>query len=255
MTSVRGVAAVVCLLLTVARASAQTTDTITIRGHRLTLHLYGTFGNRPVVVSSGDGGWVHLGPHVAEVLAARGYFVVGIDVKAYLESFTTTRSSLRPEEEPGDYRVLAEYAARGSTQKPVLIGVSEGAGLSLLAATDPATKSMIAGIIGLGLPDINELGWRWRDAVIYVTHAVPKEPTFSATALADRVTPLPLGAIHSTHDEFVPLTQVQALITRASEPKKLWIVEASNHRFSDNLTGFDKTLLESMAWVDEHRPR
>ena len=42
----------------------------------------------PVIVSSGDGGWIHLGPHVAEILAARGYFVVGFDVKAYLESFT-----------------------------------------------------------------------------------------------------------------------------------------------------------------------
>ena len=43
----------------------------------------------PVIVSSGDGGWIHLGPHVAEVLAAKGFFVVGFDVKAYLESFTS----------------------------------------------------------------------------------------------------------------------------------------------------------------------
>jgi type IV secretory pathway VirJ component len=28
-------------------------------------------------VSSGDGGWIHLAPHVAEVLAAKGFFVVG----------------------------------------------------------------------------------------------------------------------------------------------------------------------------------
>jgi type IV secretory pathway VirJ component len=42
-----------------------------------------------VVISSGDGGWLHLGPHVAEVLAASGYFVVGFDVKAYLSGFTS----------------------------------------------------------------------------------------------------------------------------------------------------------------------
>ena len=94
----------------------------------------------PVIVSSGDGGWIHLGPHVADVLAANGFFVVGFDVKAYLESFTSGNVTLRPADEPRDYKVLADFAARGATQKPILIGVSEGAGLSVLAATDPQTR-------------------------------------------------------------------------------------------------------------------
>ena len=83
---------------------------------------------------------MHLGPHVAETLAAKGFFVVGFDVKAYLASFTSGGATLRPEDEPGDYRVLADFAARARHAKPVLIGVSEGAGLSVLAATDPDTR-------------------------------------------------------------------------------------------------------------------
>ena len=108
--------------------------------------------------------------------------------------------------------MLADFAARGSTQKPILIGVSEGAGLSVLAATDPQTKRSIAGVIGLGLPDLNELGWRWKDSLIYVTHGVPKEPTFSTAAIVGRVSPTPLGAIHSTQDEFVALSAVQKVL-------------------------------------------
>ena len=42
------------------------------------------------------------------------------------------------------------------------MGVSEGAGLSVLAATDPLTKTETLGVVGLGLPDLNELGWRWK---------------------------------------------------------------------------------------------
>jgi hypothetical protein len=38
---------------------------------------------------------MHLGVHVAEVLAAHGYFVVGFDAKAYLRSFTDGRSTLQ----------------------------------------------------------------------------------------------------------------------------------------------------------------
>ena len=65
------------------------TQTVSIRGRDQALHLYGTRGGRPVIVSSGDGGWIHLAPHVAHVLSENGFFVVGFDAKAYLESFTS----------------------------------------------------------------------------------------------------------------------------------------------------------------------
>jgi pimeloyl-ACP methyl ester carboxylesterase len=233
-------------------SSFQSTESLTIRGKSQTLRLFGQRGNAPVIVSSGDGGWIHLGPHVADVLASHGFFVVGVDVKAYLESFTSGSSTLRPEDEPRDYSAFATFAAKGALQKPILIGVSEGAGLSVLAATDPATKTAIAGVIGLGLPNLNELGWRWRDSLIYLTHGVPKEPTFSTQAIVDRVAPTPLAAIHSTQDEFVPLAEVQRVIEHANEPKRLWVITASDHRFSDNLGEFDQRLLEAVAWVRSH---
>ena len=208
-----------------------------------------------MIVSSGDGGWIHLGPHAAEFLAAHGFFVIGFDVKVYLSSFTSPQSTLHPEEEPADYRVLTAFATKATGRKPILIGVSEGAGLSVLAATDPETKAEISGVIGLGLPDLNELGWRWKDMLIYLTHRAPNEPSFSAAAIVDRVAPLPLAAIHSTHDEFVPVAEVERVLKAANEPKRLWIVNATNHRFSDNLDEFDRQLLDAIAWVKAHTSR
>ncbi len=231
-------------------------DSIVIRGHSQTIHVYGTRGaGAPIVVSSGDGGWVHLAPHVAELLAEKGYFVVGFDAKAYLESFTSGTATLRQQDEPGDYRVLAGYAARGSMEKPILIGVSEGAGLSVLAATDPETKPLIGGVIGLGLPDMNELGWRLKDSIIYITHAAPNEPMFSTAGIVERVAPLPLAAIHSTQDEFVPLAEAQQILQNAAPPKKLWVVKASDHKFSGNTAEFDERLLEAIQWVKQNQPR
>jgi type IV secretory pathway VirJ component len=234
--------------------TAQTRDTVSIRAHQQTVSIYGRRGGQPIIVSSGDGGWIHLGPRVAEFLASQGFFVVGFDARAYLESFTSGHVTLKPEDEPGDYKVLADWAARGASRKPILIGVSEGAGLSVLAATDPTTKTAIAGVIGLGLPNTNELGWRWKDAMIYVTHGVPNEPTFSTAALVDRVSPLPLAAIHSTRDEFVPLPEIQRVIAAAKEPKRLWIIDAADHRFSDNMTELERRLLEAIAWVTSKSP-
>ena len=237
-----------------AFASSQTRQSLEIRGRRQALLLYGSPRGDPIIVSSGDGGWIHLGPHVAEFLSARGFYVIGFDVKAYLSSFTSGRSTLRAEDEPRDYQVLARFAKELTGKRPILVGVSEGAGLSVLAATDPQTKTDIAGVIGLGLPDLNELGWRWKDMLIYLTHRAPDEPAFSAAAIVDRITPLPLAAIHSTHDEFVPVAEVERVLARAKDPKRLWIVNASNHRFSDNLAEFDRQLLDAIAWVKTHSP-
>jgi hypothetical protein len=236
-------------------AVAQAREIVTIRGQAQSLHLYGARGGIPVIVSSGDGGWIHLGPHVAEVLAAKGFFVVGFDVKAYLERFTSGKTTLRAEDAPGDYKVIADFAASGATQKPILIGVSEGAGLSVLAAGDQRLKTQVAGVIGLGLPEVNELGWRWKDAMIYLTHRTPDEPTFRVSTIVDRIAPVPLGAIHSTHDEFAPVAEIQRVLDHAHEPKKLWVINAADHRFSDNLTEFDQSLLEAIDWVTRHSVR
>lgn len=227
-------------------------ESLSVRGHEQSLYVCGSPSGPPVIVSSGDGGWIHLGPHVVQFLCSRGYYVVGFDVRAYLESFTDARTTLRPQDEPRDYFVLADFARTRTGRKPVLIGVSEGAGLSVLAATDPETKDAIAGVIGLGLPNINELGWRWKDAVIYLTHKVPNEPSFSTAAVVRGVAPIPLAAIHSTHDEFVSLPEVARIVDAAQEPKRLWVVAASDHRFSDNLEEFDRTLLDALDWVKAH---
>jgi fermentation-respiration switch protein FrsA (DUF1100 family) len=192
---------------------------------------------------------------VAEMLASNGFFVVGFDVKAYLASFTSGKTTLRVEDEPNDYAVLADVASRGTGKKPILVGVSEGAGLSVLAASDPRAKPRIAGVVGLGLPDLTELGWRLKDSLIYLTHGAPHEPAFSTEAIVDRMAPIPLAVIHSTKDEYVPLAEMQKVFDAAHEPKRSWIIEASNHRFSDNPAEFERSMLEALRWVREHTPR
>jgi type IV secretory pathway VirJ component len=238
-----------------AALASQVTERLTIRGREQLLHVYGPADGVPVIVSSGDGGWVHLGPHVAELLAARGFFVVGFDVKAYLTGFTSEAATLRAADEPGDYLTLATFAAATTGRKPVLIGVSEGAGLSVLAAADPRAKAALAGVIALGLPEVNELGWRWKDSLIYLTHHVPNEPTFSAAATAAGVAPLPLALVQSTHDEFVPPADTRRIFDHASAPKQLWFVDASNHGFTNKLPEFDARLLEALEWVRRNQPR
>lgn len=233
-----------------AGAASPATEALTIRGQRQSLHVYGARGGPAAVVASGDGGWVHLGPDVAEFLSSRGYFVAGLDSKAYLSSFTHGETTLNPADVPADFAVLLDYAARGGTGRPLLLGVSEGAGLAVLAATDDTVKGKALGVIALGLPDKNELGWRFRDSVIYMTKGVPKEPLFSAADVIGRMAPLPIAAIHSTRDEFVPVDEVQRVLGRAREPKRLTLIDAENHRFSGREAELRSKILEAIEWIE-----
>ncbi len=233
-----------------AVAVAPRVESFALRGRAQSLHVYGERGGPAAVVTSGDGGWVHLGPDVAGFLASEGYFVVGFDAKAYLSGFTTSAGTLNADDVPRDYAALVDYAAQGARGRPLLVGVSEGAGLSVLAATAPDVQARVGGVIALGLPDRNELGWRWRDSIIYVTKKTPNEPTFSAREVAGRVAPVPLAAIHSTRDEFVPLPEIEDILARAREPKRLWVIDAKNHRFSDNQPELQRRLKEAIAWTE-----
>ncbi len=250
----RGVIAVGLLALAGAGASDAATaraEKLTLRGQEQTLHVYGTPGDRVAIVTSGDGGWVSLGPDVAEHLADAGYYVVGVDAKAYLSSFTHGDQTVSTSDVPLDYAALADYAARSGKGRPVLVGVSEGAGLSVLAATDPTLQAKIAGVVAMGLPDENELGWRFRDSMIYLTKKAPNEPLFRVREIVGRVAPVPLAIFQATHDEFVPPDETKAIVAAAREPHRVWTIEAGNHRFGDARPELWRRLEEALAWIAE----
>jgi hypothetical protein len=232
---------------------AEKIEKLSIRSRDQELHLYGTPGNPPVILGSGDLGWSGLVVHVAEFLEKNGYFVIGLNSKAYLSSFTNGNSTLSPESVPQDYLTLIGYAKRSGLAAPILAGISEGAGLSVLAATDPKVKQAVRGILALGLPDWNELGWRFGDFTIWITRKNPKEPGFKVSEIIGKISPVPLAEIHATHDEFLSVEQAKSMVASAGEPKRMWIIEAGNHRFSNARDELDRTLLEALAWMTQPR--
>jgi Bacterial virulence protein (VirJ) len=232
---------------------AESLTNIGLRGTNQQLHLYGSRGGVPVILSSGDLGWAGLVSHVAEFLSSQGYFIVGFNSRAYLESFTSKTSTLKPQDVPQDYKALVDFAVQRGASRPIMAGVSEGAGLSVLAAADPQVRSSVRGVLGLGLPDQNELGWKWQDFTIWITKKTPNEPSFMVEDIISKMSPLPLAEIHSTHDEFLPLEQAKAMFGRAGEPKRMWVIEAANHRFSNNRVEFDRALLEALEWIKNPR--
>jgi alpha-beta hydrolase superfamily lysophospholipase len=250
------------VVATIASASAATASEkidLSIRGKTLTVEIYSPRGSSrgTIVMGSGDVGWVGLGVSMAEDLSNQGYAVVGINVRQYLASFTSGQSHLQPAEVPGDYRLIIEALQRSRhLDVPIIVsGVSEGAALAVLAASDPANHGWIDGVITMGLPPTAELAWRWTDAGAWITKRDANEPSFAPKDVIATVSPVPLYMIQSTRDEYVSKAEWEQLLTTAHEPKKQVLIDAGNHRFTDKRAELGAAYSAGLTWIVQTAPR
>ncbi len=242
-----------------AGAAASETLTFTVRGKALTLTVYrpanGQAPKGTVLMGSGDVGWVGLAVEMSEFLSARGYTAVGINVRQYLAAFTSGRTTVTTREAPEDYSQLASFLrARKLLVAPVIVsGMSEGAALAVLAASSDKNHEWINGVMTLGLPPTAELGWRWSDFTSWITKKDPDEPMFAPKDFLPQVAPIPLCLIHSTTDEYVTEADYRLFESVAKQPKKLILIKASNHRFTDRKDELKQQVMSCLAWIQSQQ--
>jgi fermentation-respiration switch protein FrsA (DUF1100 family) len=226
-------------------------NSVLLRGQAQDVYFYPARGSSrgPVLFVPGDGGWYGFAIDLAQVMAQAGYDVYGIDTKRYLESFTG-KTTLVETDVMSDFRQIAMWIAQGQAGKVSLVGWSEGAGLCLLEAASPAAKQLFSGLITLGLPEENVLGWRMVDYLAWLTKKTPNEPVFHSVDYIGRVTPLPLLMLQSTRDEYVSLDKSREMFASASEPKRFSAVPANNHRFDGNQKELFRLIEEGLRWLN-----
>ena len=252
-----GAALLVFLVAAPAYATSYRSLEMPLRGKTITLAVYyptktpiGT-----ILMGSGDVGWVGLATNMADLLSDRGYLVIGLNVRQYLTVFRTGRAHLTVDEAPEDFRAIAEFLR---TQElffaPVTVsGVSEGAALAILAAADPHNHSWISGIITMGVPATAELAWKWTDFTSWITKKDANEPSFSPYDFVASVAPLPIVMLQSRKDEYVPESDYQRCHENARDPKKLVVIDASNHRFTDRRPELQREYLAALEWLQANQ--
>lgn len=228
------------------------------RGKVLSLAIYRPASTPPkgtILMAGGDVGWVGLAVTMAQHLAGNGYLVVGINVRQYLSAFTLGASHLTVTDIQRDYADLARYLRSQDLLKPPVIvsGVSEGAGLAVLAGAAPENHAWIAGVITMGLPSSAEIAWRWSDFTTWITKKDAAEPSFKARDFLPAISPLPLVMIQSTRDEYVPAADYRDLDSVARAPHQQVLIEASNHRFTDKIAELQEAFARALAWIQQAR--
>ncbi len=240
--------------------ASYSTVAIRIRGRMQSLVVYDPppgVPKRPfqVIVTSGDIGWVGLPVDLAEYSRKLGFRTIGFNARAYLSSFTGKNEHLEEREIPGDYQVLVDWARsdRAFPRDVVVIGVSEGAGLSVLGMTRQSPLKGCIGVIALGMPIRTSLGWHWTDFPMWITKKDPREPQAETRAYLHDLK-VPLVMIHSTRDEWDPIESARALYSIHPGPKRFISVDAINHRFSDKVPEVMGHIERAFAWLQNPVP-
>ena len=210
-----------------------------------------------VIMGSGDVGWVGVAAAMARFLSDQGYFVVGVNVRQYLATFHEGNAHLSVTDPPADYREIAEALRRdGTLVQPVIVsGMSEGAAIAVLVAADARNREWLNGIVTIGIPSVAELAWKWTDIGALITKSDAHEPSFAPFDFVANISPVPFAMLQSTHDEYVPQRDYEQCFARAKEPKRLILIDASNHRFTDKREELQAQFLGALDWIRHARGR
>jgi type IV secretory pathway VirJ component len=213
-----------------------------LHGHYLTVHLVRPAppSNLPLVVyATGDGGWKRKDLHTYEVLKSWGYPIVGFSSPDYLKHLGKGVKTLTPADLAHDYGAIIDFAKSSlemSSGAPViLLGVSRGAGLSVVAAGQEAMRGRLKGVVVIGLTKEEE----------YVQMA-------DLYGYLPSLGPLPLAVVQSTHDNYLPAAQARTLFGADNDQRQFRAIPAKNHNFSDARPAMYDAIRTSLTWIDEH---
>ena len=254
LTGTRRVAGVIGLSLLVSPAAARADARhVALPSQGTTLQVQTPVDRSPtavIVVTSGTDGWRGLTRDVANHLTAEGYGVIGLDARSYLVEATRRSGSLTPATLQADYVVLLRVAHEWfpNVQHIFLVGVSEGAGLSLVAAADRRVSVQLTGMVGVETPATVSLRspyWTWTS---WVTHKDEDDVSARMVDYVAAVAPTPVSFIQRSHDAGAPLEIAHEIFDHSGEPRRLDLIGSERPRYGDVHEQLFDTLRDCLQW-------
>ena len=245
-----------------ARAKAFTA-TVSLHGKPLDVHLMAPLepvaADVLVLCASGDGGWFGAAVDMFEQFGREGYYAAGFSSRAFLNLQRSTDELVNGKQIVDEYRqILAPVRTTlglASSTRTVLTGWSRGAAFAVLVGADGGLQQELAGVIAIGLPDEEQLRVRSDSddkqlggQANGTTHRMRFE-TYGLIPAIDRT---PCAVIQSTRDDYLPAEQARRLFGPDTEVRRLYAVDASNHRFSGGHDRFMVALGDALKWVVAH---
>ena len=231
---------------------------VMLHGKALDLHLSapqgGPTADALVLYASGDGGWFGAAVDMFHRIGGAGYYTVGFSAKAFLKIDRRPDTPMNPEQLAAEYAQILDTARRELRLQPgtnvVLTGWSRGAAFAVLAASAQGAPRGIRGVLAIGLSEgedleINGPADESDEGAATETHDYwPFEP-YALMALL----PFRCAVIQATRDNYLTAARARTLFGSDTATRRLYAVDARNHRFSGGKDAFDRALLDALGWI------
>jgi hypothetical protein len=244
-----GLSAVACTHQGAAPVAAPRTfeRMIQLNGAPLTLHLSaGTPARRRelLVYATGDGGWRGKDRDVFNQLESWGYATAAFSAPEYLKHLPGDDGTTTPARLALDFAHIVDVA-RAALQMPdslpvVLVGVSRGAGLVVVAAGQPGLQPELGGVVAMALTREEE----------YVHRRLVPDVALELYTYLPRLGDVPLSVIQSTRDNYLPADDARELFGHDTPVRRFHAIDARNHSFGGARPELYATLRSSLDWVD-----
>jgi hypothetical protein len=238
--------------------------TMTLYDHPLEVHLARPAQLQPgmplLFYATGDGGWRGKDVETYRRLIRWGYPVAGFSAPSYLSHLGFVSGTTTPVRLARDYQRLIEFAKQvlnlPASTRTVLVGVSRGAGLAVVAAGGRELNVELAGVLAVALTREEE----------YVRHYQVKPgrtpsdmPTrelvgFQTYEYLDRLRALPLVVIQSTGDNYLPAASARALFGPDTDLRRLVSIEARDHSFDGARDALYARMADALTWMAARPP-
>ncbi len=218
-------------------APAQFDRPLLLNGHRLTIHLASparTGIRRLLMYATGDGGWRGKDLDTYRKLISWGYPTVGFSSPDYLSHLADGAETTTANRLARDFGAIIDFAKASlmlSSETPViLVGVSRGAGLAVVAAGQGALRGELAGVVAVALTKEEEHVRRLRRILVNPAQSRERTPVVIETyEYLPRLGAEPVSVIQSTHDSYLPADAARVLFGPDTERRQFHAIEARDH--------------------------
>jgi fermentation-respiration switch protein FrsA (DUF1100 family) len=220
---------------------------IDLENRPLTLHLSPAVPlhrDELIVYATGDGGWRGKDVELFHQLQAWGYAAAGFSASEYLKDLPGDDGMTTPDVVAVEFGTIID-AARGAlsiaaASPVVLVGVSRGADLAVVAAGQATLQAQLGGVVAVALTREEE----------YVRHDHEPVLPIELYPYLPQLGDIPLSVIQSTRDNYLPAGEARELFGKDTPLRVLHAVDARNHSFGGSRDRLYSTLRSSLAWVE-----
>jgi pimeloyl-ACP methyl ester carboxylesterase len=214
-----------------------------------------------IVYATGDGGWFGLGTDLFNWLQEWNYPAVGFSSRSYLKNLARVSDTVTttPARLAQDYAQIIGFAESRlglpSTTPVILVGLSRGAGLSVVAAGEGSLDSRLAGVLAIALTKEEEHVVRRRLGFSFAGHAgMPQTIEIQTYTYLNRFLHLPVMVIQSTRDGYLPAARARELFGPDTPLRRLISIEAANHSFGNACPILYQDARLGLEWITALMP-